>query len=301
MPKRPKKKPSAKQKPKNVVQFEPAHDDVDDIVDALPFDRDFTKELVRRMSEFEEHGEITPLEMAQGLIGDAWEEEDPLKRFALVQTALEICPDCTDAYLLLAQEYTSALRYEIEMLEEGVYAAERVLGPEPFQKSAGHFWELEGTRPYMRARAALAHTLWEGGHDDDAIDHARDLLRLNTGDNQGIRYALIHWLIETGRDYEAQELIDNYGEEASATWHFSRALLEFRKSGDTKKSRGALETAIDSNAHVLEFLTGREMPEEEPAFYSPGDEREAVIYCRAAFQSWYRSSDALEWLRQRAT
>lgn len=40
----------------------------------------------------------------------------------------------------------------------------------------------------MRARAALAGTLWRLGRREEAVDHQRELLRLNPNDNQGLRY-----------------------------------------------------------------------------------------------------------------
>jgi tetratricopeptide repeat protein len=44
--------------------------------------------------------------------------------------------------------------------------------------------------PYMRARLGLAHSLWTAGRRDEAVQHLQDMLRLNPGDNQGVRYTL---------------------------------------------------------------------------------------------------------------
>ena len=70
----------------------------------------------------------------------------------------------------------------------GVEAGELALGPQAFKEYAGHFWGFLETRPYMRARAGLAGALLKLGDVDGAIDHFRDMLRLNPNDNQGIRY-----------------------------------------------------------------------------------------------------------------
>jgi hypothetical protein len=45
----------------------------------------------------------TPLDEAQFLIYDAWDEKSPKKRIALAQKALKISPDCADAYNLLVE------------------------------------------------------------------------------------------------------------------------------------------------------------------------------------------------------
>ncbi len=73
------------------------------------------------------------------------------------------------------------------------------LGPEFFEENVGHFWGIVETRPYMRARLGLAFTLWGTGERDAAIEQAQDMLRLNPGDNQGVRYPLMLWLLETER------------------------------------------------------------------------------------------------------
>jgi len=40
----------------------------------------------------------------------------------------------------------------------------------------------------MCTRAALAQVLWRLGRCEEAVDHQRELLRLNPNDNQGLRY-----------------------------------------------------------------------------------------------------------------
>ncbi|MFO7976789.1 MAG: hypothetical protein R6V12_19425 [Candidatus Hydrogenedentota bacterium] len=299
MAKRRKKKQSAKKKSKGSKKQSQTDRPQEDVSEDIPFDRGFMEKVLRKFIEEGEGGdrEQTPLDRAQDLIYDAWEEPESLKRCAMAQVALEICPDCADAYSLLAEETSSSLRYAIEKFTQAMEAGERALGPEPFREDVGHFWGLLETRPYMRARNSLAQCLWEAARDDEAIGHARELLRLNPGDNQGIRYILIHWLIETQRDDEAWELLNAYAGEGMATWLYSKALLLFRKEGDTKNAREALQAAISANEHVPDFLLlRRDLPDEEPAYYSPGDEQEASMYLNGAHQSWIRTSGAMEWL-----
>src|SRR5437667_9709367 len=45
----------------------------------------------------------TPLDQAQDLMYQAFEEEDPERRVELARQALATSPDCADAYVLLAQ------------------------------------------------------------------------------------------------------------------------------------------------------------------------------------------------------
>jgi hypothetical protein len=51
----------------------------------------------------------------------------------------------------------------------------------------GDFWLIFETRPYMCARAALAVTLWRLRRREEAVEHQRELIRLNPRDNQAIK------------------------------------------------------------------------------------------------------------------
>jgi hypothetical protein len=47
--------------------------------------------------------EETPLSKTQDLMYEAFESHDPMERVELAKKALELCPDCADAYVLLAE------------------------------------------------------------------------------------------------------------------------------------------------------------------------------------------------------
>src|SRR5262249_44406101 len=156
-------------------------------------------------------------------------------RVQLAREALEISPDCADAYAVLA-EHSHSRKEALKLLEQGVAAAERALGPERFQEAVGHFWGVLETRPYMRARTALAFALWPAGRRDEAVRPLQDMLRLTPGDNQGLRYTLANWLLYLDRDADLAALLDQY-DEGMAAWAYTRALLAFRQQGDTPEAR----------------------------------------------------------------
>lgn len=160
--------------------------------------------------------ELTPLERAQDKMYEAWEARSRKARVRLAREALELSPNCADAYVLLAEETARTPEEALELYEEGMRAGERALGPESFTEGAGHFWGILETRPYMRARAGVAECLWEMGEAGRAVEHHRELLRLNLGDNQGNRYLLAGLLLQEGMDEELGALLKEYGEEASA-------------------------------------------------------------------------------------
>lgn len=246
---------------------------------------------------FGDSDEETPLRKAQDTIYDAWEINDSKRRVALARKALEISPDCADAYALLAEETASSLTEALNLYRQGVEAGERALGKEAFEEDVGHFWGILETRPYMRARAGLAECLWASGKHDEAIQHYKDMLRLNPNDNQGIRDLLMPRLIEMGRDEEAEALFKEYRDDGMASWIYSRALLDFRKTGDSEMSRKSLAAAVKKNKHIPAYLLGRKkMPRFLPEYYSPGAETEAVFYTKENLEGWKITPGALEWL-----
>ncbi len=237
----------------------------------------------------------TPLEEAQELVYQALETTGP-RRLRLARRALEIAPDCADAYVLLA-EATRDPQEAKRLYEAGVRAGERALGPAAFQDDAGHFWGLLETRPYMRARQGLADVLWHLGERREAIEHLRDMLRLNPGDNQGLRYTLATWLLAVGDDAALAQLLEQYPDEGSATWAYTRALAAFRRHRAGSEADAALREALATNPFVPAYLLGlKQLPRQLPAYVGLGDENEAVAYIAEAAEAWLATPQAIEWL-----
>lgn len=242
-------------------------------------------------------GPATPLEEAQELVYEALESSGK-QRLELARKALTISPDCADAYVLLA-EATANPREARRLYEQGVQAGERALGPEAFVGAAGHFWGIVETRPYMRARLGLAQVLWYQGERQEAIDHLQAMLTLNPGDNQGVRYVLAGWLVAMNHDTALEELLAQYPDEWSASWAYTSALHSFRRHGPGKAADTALKEALQVNPHVPLYLLGIDpLPKELPAYYSPGDENEAVTYVAEGAEGWLKTPGAVEWLGQ---
>ena len=152
---------------------------------------------------------------------------------------------------------------------------------------AGHFWGMLETRPYMRARLGLAQCLWSLRRREQAIGHCRELLRLNPNDNQGVRYVLSSYLCEVGQDDEWRQLLSQYPDDASAEWHFGRALLAYRGEGDTDDSRSLLRAAHEANPFVADYLVGNQtLPADPPGYVALGEDSEAHSYAGAFLPGW---------------
>jgi len=239
----------------------------------------------------------TSEERAQELVYQALEEEGR-SRVKLAREALRLWPDCTEAWVLRAEEMPD-LERRADLYRKAVEAGERTLGPKPFAEEVGHFWGILETRPYMRARNGLAGALWAAGRHDEAIAHWQDLLRLNPGDNQGVRDVLVPRLIERRRDQEADAVLAAYADDVSAMLSYARALIEFRRSGEGEAAQAKLAEALRANPHVAKYLTGgAAMPEDLPETYRLGSEDEAQLAAATLAAAWHASEGAIEWLRR---
>jgi tetratricopeptide (TPR) repeat protein len=263
---------------------------------AMP-DRRAMEKMLSTIGESRDAG--TALERAQQIMWDAWDERDRKRSIALAREALDLSPDCADAYVLLAEETAASVAEAIELYEKGVRAGERALGEQVFSQDPGHFWGILETRPYMRARAGLANALRDAGRVQEAISHYEQLLRLNPNDNQGNRDVLAACLIDTDRIAEAAELLERYSEHEgyTANWCYTSALVAYRTYGSNSDSKKKLERALQRNPHVPPYLLGQKrLPRRMPSLYGPGSVDEAVLYADLYGDTWKRAPDALEWL-----
>ncbi len=240
----------------------------------------------------------TPLEEAQELMYQAFEAPTRRERIKLAKQALDISQDCADAYVLLAEEDAKSPVEAHVYYELGVAAGERAIGEE-FDELVGYFWGVTYTRPYMRARAGLGGMLWALDKREEAIGHYSEMLRLNPGDNQGLRYTLFSWLL-TVEDHDAAEaLVAAYDDDAVADFLYNQVLLALRREGVSGASRAVLRQAEEWNPHVVPYLLGeKRLPRQLPEYIEFGGDSEASLYVAGNLDNWRATPGALDWLRE---
>lgn len=237
----------------------------------------------------------SPLDRAQALVEKAFSARSFERQIELANQALDVSEDCADAYTLLSR-FVADPRQARSLLEQALLAAERVLGPGQFRDAVGRFWKVPATRPYMRARVALAQCLWSLGCRPEAVEHLAKLLALNPADDQGVHYLLLAYALELERDEIVDRILKHY-EERVAFVHFSNVLRAFRRGGDSPESRKLLEQARRINRFVVPRLLGGPQPDEVPPSYIPGDPNEALLYVQDFAGGWRQTPGAISWLR----
>ncbi len=236
----------------------------------------------------------TDRERAEDLVVAAREQRSLAKLRAKVAQALALDADCVSAHLLLAQ-VSEGPAAALAHCRDGIAAGDRVLS-EQLRDEAPPVWYHPIGRQYLHVRFMHAELLWNTGDRQAALEEARTIMRLNVGDNQGIRYTLLAWLMCAGSVAEIDSLLAAY-DEPTAAWMFSTALHAYRTRGPVPQATKALRAAMRANVHVVPMLLGETpLPDGLPDSYSIGGEDEAALYIHSSTSMWYDAVGAMEWL-----
>jgi len=237
----------------------------------------------------------SPRLRAQELIYKA-AESSTAKGKKLVLKALEIYPDCADAYNYLG-DCSENPEEALEFYRKAIEAGERDLGEKCFKEDVGHFWGITRTRPYIRAKFSYAQMLALLENIDEAIAVYQDILRLNPNDNMGSRFELAPLLLEKKYFKAYYDLYKAYEDDVSFGWLYNYVLYLYIKIGAVKKTQEILRKAISYNPYVIDYMVGiKEMPDELPGQYLIGSEEEALLYVNSAIIAWMKYPRALYWI-----
>ncbi|WP_336765251.1 SEC-C metal-binding domain-containing protein [Paenibacillus sp. USHLN196] len=239
----------------------------------------------------------TSKDKAQALLDKAREASSSKRRVQLAETALEMYPDSSDAYLILAEESDNendARSY----LKEGIAAGKRELGELFFEENKGDFWGLHETRPYIRICKSYADSCWFGGDAKEAAQTLEHILELNKEDNTGARYLLGAVYLYSNQLDQAEQLLEEYGRgDAATAFAYDKIILEYKKNGITSQLNMLYRAARDVNKHVPDYLLGlKRLPHNLPDFVGMGDSNEAIEYVIMHSRLWASAPDLLKWM-----
>ena len=183
-----------------------------------------------------------------------------------------------------------------DLLEDALKLGELDLSVE-FRDHVGEFWILPETRPYMRARLALVNFLIAQGQHEDAIGHMQEMLRLNPGDDQGVRWLLLEWYCNMNWMDKAWPLLEQYQDEVTPFIALTRVCLEFQKYGPSEALASKLQVQLEQNPYIAAKLLDQDSisPYAIESFQA-GDEDEADAYCQCFRALWKSTPEALPWL-----
>lgn len=221
---------------------------------------------------------------ARRLVSRAWEASDARGRQHLVGRALEVDPECLDALIVLALDQGDSGR-RVARLEEAVRVGHRQVAAH-LENDLGRFWQIVETRPFMRACHALMFEYRAAGRVPEALDLAREILRLSEADELGVRYLYWSWLLEAGKDWEALRSLRDTRGERSAMYLYARTLAEFRVRG-LQEARSWCLQAVEANRPFAGFLRDpKSLPGWDVDSFAPGSTEEAISLWRLYGPAW---------------
>ena len=153
----------------------------------------------------------------------------------------------------------------------------------------------------MRSLAGMGFELYHIEHFVEAAAIFSEMILLNPVDNQGVRDTLLACLFITYQNDLIDEVLKTYKGDDRTAFEYSRALLSFRKHGGNAASNRLMLKAISSNHYIPDYLIAMkaipDVPEDLPAYITPGEEDDAVAYAYFHRLAWRCSYGAIEWLK----
>jgi hypothetical protein len=239
---------------------------------------------------------------ADAIVVRAVESGMPRLEVQAAHRALAISPLCSAAYGVLAAE-TRDVEVALDLSKRAVHAAELAVGPDALERMAGQSWGEPATRSYLVAMHGLVDVLLELDREEEAVVHMETMLRLNPGDDMGVRYALLGYHLDQFELSPARALLAAFPDETSTTWLYSRLLLAYRDEmqGDAETQR-LVEAAVAANPYVPGMLLETEPDAliDDLADIEPGSPAEAASYAASFSEAWASTPGASPWLRARA-
>ncbi len=169
-------------------------------------------------------------------------------------------------------------------------------------------WPDLPNRPILRSLQSYGLELMKEQKFEEAIEEFDRILRLNPGDNQGVRYLILDCLLNLGYYQQAIELVDNWGD-CSVEFMYGK-MLAYYLLNDLEKAGHQLSIAKEQFPHVAKELTKTRhiFPNDEFDFptgidgyaYPVGSKQEAYEYWRNNQELYKRAEGIKQFIKQAA-
>ncbi|MBI1306947.1 MAG: hypothetical protein GC181_10125 [Bacteroidetes bacterium] len=237
-------------------------------------------------------------EQAQELVFDAY-DLSPTKAKLNIEKALQIDPDCIEAYEFLGSMESTAELASV-FYEKGISIGRRIFGGKYLNEHKGMFWGFHETRPFMRCLQHYSDCLYTLGNIRMCVSVLEEMIELNPNDNQGVRDQLLLYLIQLDENKKFIKYAKMFEEDRMAFPLFNRALFAFKTDGETENSNKQLLKALEQNKFVAKKLLSNKPITVLADYYGFGDENEADYYAFFAQNIWAVTKGAKEWLKKHA-
>lgn len=259
---------------------------------------------VRRQGLPEMPEEMSDQDRAQTMAFEAYDIcfEDPDAARELADEAIEIDELCIDARV--ARWFTFDIDSEEALTAAGAAA---VIGRQMVLNSADlreydDVWMYPRMRGAVRGYAVLAETNWAHGDAKNAIDAARETLRMAPNDEVRMAPRLANWHLALEQPDGARRTFRDYGRREIAPVAFAEALMVFIKEGRGLSAKSKLLKATRAHPLVMALLGAVDhggLVESEERYpghvYLKGTMEEAMVWHETIAGAWGGIDGAVEW------
>ena len=237
---------------------------------------DKLQEFMQKLNNGEIEYKNTPLDEAYDLLDKAENAKTEAQAKKYAKEAYELCPECFDAFLFLAQ-CEKTVGEMLEKLDEGLENERKRLDKYFSKEYIGSFYGIFETRPYIRGLYLKAKTLAYAGRLTLAKETCQEMLRLNKNDNMGARYILMAIYANLEDEKSALKLYKSYPEEQLEMLFPFLAL--YYKLGDDTKAKMYLDKINKANPNFIRYFKHKIKRDNAPVdFYSKGSASEVLMY-----------------------
>lgn len=173
------------------------------------------------------------------------------KKSEIAKQAIQLCPDCIEAYQLYAMNSRDIYK-RISILRRGTELATMNLGKEYFMRKIEDFYEEEAAKVLLTIKYHYAVSLYEAGCISKAVKQFQEILNLNPSDVYCARHYLCACMLYLEQIELCRGILQRYEEDTYAIYVEFLLLV---KDERIKEAISWIPKLKASNVHLYDLLT----------------------------------------------
>lgn len=211
------------------------------------------------------------------ILEEAYRYRSNQKKCEIAKTAIQICKDCIEAYLMYGM-YSRDIYEKMSVLRYGMELAVMNIGKEFFLRNLEDFYEEDIAKPLLRIKYAYAVSLYEAGNVIKAQKQFQEILNLNPSDVFNVKHYLYATYLYFEQNEKCRQMLAK--EEQMDAFLIYTDFFLLLKEEQTEHAVQQIPMIQKANSHLYDMITYRSM-NTTAAYYHPipgSFEEAAYIY-----------------------
>jgi len=203
------------------------------------------------------HEEITPetAETSEDYMELCENADNLAVKLKYARKALQLDPDNLDAERTIINYSTKTIYETIPLFQNAINHGKDVMAKMGYADDVGEYWGIFPTRPFIRMYCEYAQALIDCRMMRRAADALEEIIRLNTDDNTGRRFQLMHIYAYLEDEEKALALYNRYNGHPECQLLIPLSILYYKK-GEYDQAYAYLKIAMDVNKDTRRFIRG---------------------------------------------